>query len=391
MTDNNSNDCNDYDSGCKYFHHEPYMTPNNYDLYFDYNNIPVNIQAQKPHDLRNHLQKLMPLTKYIHLNMDTDTLEESNNIHLHTNLKISYDVIDEDVREAQLRLTGVWDDLDETLKGTVNYRINYIIGDTPLKDVGVSLINLHYPSLYYSSLTDAVGGCVFEDLPYGTYIQQLYFGNYRIPASIVKVNDELMFNNLIIGSLDDAEGANFNFYSNGVLVASTPSYIDGKLSSLNEDDIYISGSLTLTGDSEESSGATVNFYQNGIFVASKIFYNRGNTTSKNSGDYENGELNLDDTEHEDMSDSTVIIETDSYNAIVDYTAVKVEIIGVNEEVVDTVSLNFNNKYTKNSRKLPLYDGDTLINYSLRYSQDHFNVSHEYLDILKVKSNEVILL
>lgn len=387
-----NNDCQDYTGGsCKYFHHEPYMTPNNYDLFFDYNSIPVNIPAEKPHDLRNRLQKLMPLTKFIHLNMDSDTLEESNNIHLHTNLKLSYDVIDESVQEAQLRLTGVWDDLDVNLTSTVNYKINYIIGDVPLEDVGVSLINLHYPSLYYSSLTDIMGECVFNDLPQGTYIQQIYFKNYRIPASIVKVDDDVLFTSLLIGSVDDAESASFNFYSNGVLVAATATYSHGELSSIVEDDNYVEGVLNLTGDSGGSSKVIVNFYQNGLVVASNIFYSDGNTTSENTGVYEEGELTLPDEEREDMSDSTVIIETDSYNHIVDYTAVKVDVLGVDDEVVDSVSLNFNNNYMKTTRKLPLYDGDTLIDYSLSYSQEHFTVNSEYLDILKVKSNEVILL
>ena len=71
-------DCKDYNEECKYFHHEPYYTPNNYDLFFDYNNIPVNIPVEKAHDLRNRLQKLMPVTKIIHLNMGSETLKEDN-------------------------------------------------------------------------------------------------------------------------------------------------------------------------------------------------------------------------------------------------------------------------------------------------------------------------
>ncbi len=393
MADNNSNDCADYDSGCKYFHHEPYMTPNNYDLFFDYNSIPVNIKAEKPHDLRNRLQKLMPLTKFIHLNMDKDTLEEDNNIHLHTNLKISYDVIDESVKEAQLKLTGLWDDLDEKLKSNVLYKVEFIIGNAPLKDVGVSLINVHYPSLYYSSLTDDMGECAFNDLPYGTYVQQLYFKNYRIPPSLVKITDNEVFNKLLIGTADDAEGANFNFYSNGVLAAATAFYTQGELSSSNEDDSYVLGDLTLINNSEgEETPVTVNFYNSGVFVASKIFYGNGVTVSEASGEYDNGELSLNDEEYEDLDDVTVVIDSDAYNSIVDFTAVKVDILGVDSEVVDTVSLNFRNNYVKTSRKLPLYDsnGDK-IDYQLSYTQDKFNVDYEYFDVLKFKTNEVMLL
>ena len=80
----------DNSNGCKYFLHEPYMNPNNYDLYFDYNSIPANIQPEKAHDLRNRLQKLMPLTKIIHLNMGNESLEESNNLHMHTRMNLHY-------------------------------------------------------------------------------------------------------------------------------------------------------------------------------------------------------------------------------------------------------------------------------------------------------------
>ncbi|MBQ6220014.1 MAG: hypothetical protein IJH63_00415 [Methanobrevibacter sp.] len=82
-------DCGETNNECKYLHHEPYYTPNNYDLFFDYNNIPVNIPIEKANDLRNRLQKLMPLTKIIHLNMNSETLKEDNNIHLHSSMKIN--------------------------------------------------------------------------------------------------------------------------------------------------------------------------------------------------------------------------------------------------------------------------------------------------------------
>lgn len=83
-------DCEEYLTEGKYFYHEPYMTPNNYDLYFDYASIPSNIPIEKSYDLRKRLQKLMPLTKIIHINMDSDTIEHDNNIHVSTSMKINY-------------------------------------------------------------------------------------------------------------------------------------------------------------------------------------------------------------------------------------------------------------------------------------------------------------
>ena len=107
MTDDETNkiDCPDYSDGCKYFHHEPYYTPNNFDLYFDYNSIPVNIQPEKSGDLRTRLQKLMPLSMIIHVNLDNDTINESNNVHIVSRLHISYtDVTGKSVsKEVQIR------------------------------------------------------------------------------------------------------------------------------------------------------------------------------------------------------------------------------------------------------------------------------------------------
>ena len=107
MTDDETNKiyCPDYSDVCKYFNHEPYYTPNNFDLYFDYNSIPVNIQPEKSGDLRTRLQKLMPLSMIIHVNLDNDTINESNNVHIVSRLHISYtDVTGKSVsKEVQIR------------------------------------------------------------------------------------------------------------------------------------------------------------------------------------------------------------------------------------------------------------------------------------------------
>ena len=75
---------------CKYFHNDPDMTPNNYDLFFDYNSIPVNIPLQRKNDLVKELKKHLPLTKRIHLNMETETIPHNNQFNIYTRTKIIF-------------------------------------------------------------------------------------------------------------------------------------------------------------------------------------------------------------------------------------------------------------------------------------------------------------
>ncbi len=76
---------------CKHFRHEPYMTPNNYDIYFNPDEIPTNIKRENVPNLIKRLQKLMPISKKIHVNLTTDAeqITESNTFQLFTNLKIN--------------------------------------------------------------------------------------------------------------------------------------------------------------------------------------------------------------------------------------------------------------------------------------------------------------
>ena len=73
---------------CKHFWHEPYMTPNNYDIYFDVRKIPSNIRLENGYNLERRLNKLMPLTRRVHLNFDSKTVPADNNIRVFTSLKI---------------------------------------------------------------------------------------------------------------------------------------------------------------------------------------------------------------------------------------------------------------------------------------------------------------
>lgn len=83
-----------YDGECKIFRHDPYFTPNNFDIYFDQNNIPANIPRESAASLQKRLQKLMPLSKIIHLNMDSEELNQTNHIKIHTKMKLNNNEVD---------------------------------------------------------------------------------------------------------------------------------------------------------------------------------------------------------------------------------------------------------------------------------------------------------
>lgn len=79
------------DKQCRYFHQEPHLTPNNYDLYMSPEKIPSNIKRENIYNLQSKLQKLMPLGKIIHINYDTDPeqITEVNQYKIRTRMKIN--------------------------------------------------------------------------------------------------------------------------------------------------------------------------------------------------------------------------------------------------------------------------------------------------------------
>lgn len=81
---------------CKYFRHEPYMTPNNFDIFMSPEEIPANIPRENASNLKKKLQKLMPLGKIIHLNYDTDpeSLTESNSVNIGTKMLLNNEEVD---------------------------------------------------------------------------------------------------------------------------------------------------------------------------------------------------------------------------------------------------------------------------------------------------------
>lgn len=94
---------------CKYFYHDPYMTPNNYDLYFDYMKIPVNNIIEPPHELQKRLQRHLPLTKILHLNLENKNQPQYNNVIINSNLSINYAQLKENL-DVNLIVSVVWND-----------------------------------------------------------------------------------------------------------------------------------------------------------------------------------------------------------------------------------------------------------------------------------------
>lgn len=78
----------------KYFQNEPYMTPNNYDIHFNAEDIPSNIPRENGYDLEKRLQKLVPLSKFIHLDFDSNALESNNKVSIYSELKINNKRVD---------------------------------------------------------------------------------------------------------------------------------------------------------------------------------------------------------------------------------------------------------------------------------------------------------
>ena len=76
-------------TNCKIIYHEPDWTPNNYDITFNPEIIPSNIPKETGDNLHYRLQKLMPLTKKIHINLFTTQLTENNDLKLSANLRIN--------------------------------------------------------------------------------------------------------------------------------------------------------------------------------------------------------------------------------------------------------------------------------------------------------------
>lgn len=75
-------------NNCKRLRSDPYWTPNNYDIEFDVNKIPSNVQIESGVNLEKRLQKLMPLGKIVHVNFASTTTPQNNMISITPMLNI---------------------------------------------------------------------------------------------------------------------------------------------------------------------------------------------------------------------------------------------------------------------------------------------------------------
>ena len=73
----------------KFARSEPYMNPNNFDISFQINEVPSNVEIESATNLEKRLQKVMPLTKKIHLNIEAGNMRQNNIINISSILKIN--------------------------------------------------------------------------------------------------------------------------------------------------------------------------------------------------------------------------------------------------------------------------------------------------------------
>ena len=64
-------------------------TPNDYELWFDTENIPNNINIEDVPNLSARLDKLTPLSKKVHIALKTDDKEHNNTISIVTDLTVT--------------------------------------------------------------------------------------------------------------------------------------------------------------------------------------------------------------------------------------------------------------------------------------------------------------
>jgi len=74
---------------CKYMRTKYNWTPNDYDLEINHNQIPSNISLEDVPNLSNRLQKLMPLSKTIHLKLDDGKEEYNSTVNVVSELSLT--------------------------------------------------------------------------------------------------------------------------------------------------------------------------------------------------------------------------------------------------------------------------------------------------------------
>lgn len=373
---------------CKYFHHEPYMTPNNYDVYFDPAKIPVNIIQEPSHELLLRLQKTMPLTDILHLNFEREQSSYLNVVNLHSSLKLNFNTRDLQITELPLKVIGSWKDYTESEQlCTKTYQINYLYDNTiPVRDVTVKLINNEYPLIQYVQKTDNMGSCTFTELPYGTYIQQLITSEYNLPQSLIKIDKEEDFEGILLGSTE--EDSTLDFYLNGILSSAHLTDTGGGISG-DGNVTYNEGELNVNSLNEISEEELLNI----ALHTEEDTESRNYTEFKvriinmNNGvegiNYTNGKL------ESDLFEYSVGVLT--YNEYVDYQDGYIVIL-TDGELVAEVKLNETNNFTAETDSLPIFEEGTnnKIFYQVVYDKEYCDVIIEDIDNIGLMKNEVVI-
>lgn len=374
---------------CKYFHHEPYMTPNNYDLYFDPAKIPVNVIQEAPHELLLRLQKTMPLTDILHLNFEREQSSYLNVVNLHSSLKLKFNTRDLQITNAPLKIIGSWKSYEESEQlCNKTYEFDYLYDvNIPVEDVIVKLINKEYPLIQYVKKTDVEGKCTFNNLPYGIYIQQFITSEYKLPQSLITVNNEEEYDNILLGS--NETDSTLDFYLNGIL--STVHLMDiGGTIKCDSDVEYDKGKLTINSaneaseedlisvflHSDENEEDNINFTE---FTVKIIDINKGVEGIK----YLEGVLESSLFEYS--------VGTLTYNEYVDYYNGHILIL-TDGEIVAEVKLNESNNFIAETESLPIFEEgkNNRIFYQVRYDKEYCDVIIEDIDNIGLMKNEVVL-
>ena len=79
------------DDTCKYMRAKHNWTPNDYDLWFQYNHIPANVIVEDVPNLSARLDKLTPLSKKVHIVLNTPDEEYNNTVNVSTDLTLTVD------------------------------------------------------------------------------------------------------------------------------------------------------------------------------------------------------------------------------------------------------------------------------------------------------------
>lgn len=74
---------------CKYMRSKYNYTPNDYDLEFDFTEIPSNINMDDAVSISRRLAAVTPLSKTIHLHLNTGSKEFNQMMNIHTSMKLN--------------------------------------------------------------------------------------------------------------------------------------------------------------------------------------------------------------------------------------------------------------------------------------------------------------